>query len=160
MKNKLYLLAGVLLLLLIPLSMWWFSEERAVKRRSEHLMNVLTISADTGGIFRQAKVFSIKGVLAEQIEIESLTIARANGSFRKDEIESAFSWICRNAKESEFEITEFREVKIEGNLATVRVTVDGFMEIKSERLADGFSDVILHWQKRDGTWVLTKMVWN
>lgn len=159
-KRNLLIIGGVLLLLLIPFSMWWSSDERAVKRRSEHLMDVLTISADTSGIFRQAKVFSINGVLAEQIEIESMTIAKVNGSFRKDQIESAFSWICRNAKESEFEISEFKDVKIEGDRATVRATVDGFIEIKSERLADGFSDVTLYWEKSNGTWVLTKMIWN
>ncbi len=149
-----------LLLLLIPFSMWWFSEERTIKRRSEHLMDVLTISADTKGIFRQVKVFSINGVIAPQIEIESATIAKANGSFRKDQIESAFSWICNNAKESEFEITEFNKIEIEGNRATVRATVKGFMVIKSDRVIDGFSDVTLHWEKIDGSWVLMKMIWN
>ncbi len=159
-KKTVIISVCALLLVLIPFSMWWFSEERTIKRRSDHLMDVLTISADTKGIFRQAKVFSINGVIAQQIEIESATIAKANGSFQKDQIESAFSWICRNAKESEFEITEFNKIEIEGNRATVSATVKGFMEINSDRVVDGFSDVTLHWEKIDGAWMLTKMIWN
>jgi hypothetical protein len=160
-KNTLIIIVGaLLLLLLIPFSMWWSSDERAVKRRSNHLMDVLTISADTGGVFRQAKVFSINGILAPQLEIESSTIPEANGSFEKDRIEAAFSWICRNAKESEFEITEFVEIEVEGDSAMVKARVEGFIDLSSRRPVDGLSDVILHWVKRDGEWVLTKMTWN
>lgn len=158
--KKYLLLAGILLVILIPLGMWWFSEERVVKRRSDHLMDVLTISADTGGVMRYAKALSINGVLAPQFDIESLTIKEANGSFPKDQIESAYSWICSNTKESEFEITEFREVKIEGNGATVIATVEGFIDLKGARPVDGSSDVTLYWQKTDGSWLLTKVIWN
>lgn len=159
-KRTLIIIGGALLLLLIPFGMWWFSEEKVIKRRSEHLMDVLTISPDTMGIFRQAKVLSIKGVIAPQIEIESATISHVSGSFQIDQIESAFSWICTNAKESQFEIAEFKEIKIEGDKTTVHAKVEGFIEIKGKRVVDGFSDVTMYWGKIDGTWVLTKMIWN
>jgi hypothetical protein len=159
MKKKLYLVAG-LLLLLIPFGMWWSSEERAVKRRSDHLMDVISISADARGVFRQLKAYSLSGVLAEQIDFESSTVEKLNGSYPRGQIESAFSWICQNAKESIFEITEFREVKIEGDRAIVRAKAKGFIEIKGDRPVDGVSDVTLYWIKADGSWVLTKIVWN
>lgn len=160
MKKTHIIIAGVFLLLLIPVIIWWSSEERAVKRRSDHLMDILTISADTGGVMRYAKALSINGVLAPQFDIESLTIKEANGSFPKDQIESAYSWICSNTRESEFEITEFREVKIEGDRATVIATVEGFIDIKGNRPVDGTSDVTLYFQKSDGSWLLTKVIWN
>lgn len=159
-KTLIIIITGALLLLLIPFFLWRSSEEQTIRRRSDHLMDVLTISADTKGIFRQAKVLSINGVIAQQLEIESVTISKINGSFQKDQIESAFSWICRNAKESEFEIIEFNEMKIEGNRAAVRAKVQGFIEIKSDRIVDGLSDVTLHWEKIDGAWYLIKMTWN
>jgi hypothetical protein len=159
-KTFITIIAGVLLLLLIPFCMWWFSDERAVKRRSDHLMDVLTISAETGGVMRYAKALSINGVLAPQFDIESPTIKEANGSFPKHQIESAYSWICSNSKESEFEITEFRDVKIEGERATVIATVEGFIDIKGNRPVDGTSDVTLYWQKSDGDWLLAKVIWN
>lgn len=154
------IIAAVLLLLLIPLCMWWFSEERAVKRRSDHLMDILTISKDTGGVMRYAKALSINGVLAQQFEIESPTVKEANGTFPSHQIESAYSWICSNTSESEFEITEFRDVRIEGNRATVIATVEGFIDIKGNRPVDGTSDVTLYFQKTDGSWLLTKVIWN
>jgi hypothetical protein len=154
------IIACVLVLLFIPFSMWWFSEERAVKRRSDHLIDVMTIDAESRGVFRQLKAYSLGGVLADQIELESSTVEKVNGSYPKDQIESAFSWICQNSKESIFEITEFREVKIEGDRAIVRATVEGFIEVKGGRPVDGSSDVTLFWVKSDGNWVLTKMIWN
>jgi hypothetical protein len=160
MKKHLLIYVGVFLLLLIPLGMWWFSEERVVKRRSEHVMDILTISGDTKGMFRQAKVFSINGVLAPRFEIESSSIKRANGSYAKDQIESAFSWILSNAKESEFEITDFLEVNIEGDNAIVRAKVEGFLELSTSRPADGVFDVTLYWEKSDSNWVLEKVIWN
>ena len=159
-KTYIIIIAGALLLLLIPLGMWWFSEERVVKRRADHLMNILTISGDTGGVMRYAKALSINGVLTPQFEIESSTVKEANGTFPSHQIESAYSWICSNAKESEFEITEFREVKIEGDRATVLATVEGFIDIRGNRPVDGTSDVTLYFQKVDGSWLLTKVIWN
>lgn len=154
------IIACVLVLLLIPFSMWWSSEERAVKRRSDHLIDVMTIDAESRGVFRQLKAYSLGEVLADQINFESSTVEKVNGSYPKDQIESAFSWICQNSKESIFEITEFREVKIEGDRATVRATVEGFIEVKGDRPVDGSSDVTLFWVKSNGSWVLTKMIWN
>lgn len=154
------IIACALVLLLIPVGMWWFSEERAVKRRSDHLMDVISISADTRGVFRQLKAYSLGGVLADKIDFESSTVEKLNGSYPKDQIESAFSWICQNAKESIFEITDFREVKIEGDRAIVRATAEGFIEVKGDRPVDGVSDVTLYWIKVDGSWVLTKIIWN
>ncbi len=154
------IISGVLLLLLIPLCMWWFSEERVVKRRADHLMDILTISADTGGVMRYAKALSINGVLTPQFEIESSTVKEANGTFPSHQIESAYSWICSNTRESEFEITEFRDVKIEGDRATVIATVEGFIDIKGSRPVDGISNVTLYFQKTDGEWLLTKVIWN
>ncbi|MES2982076.1 MAG: hypothetical protein V4727_07160 [Verrucomicrobiota bacterium] len=158
--KKIILLAGASLVIFIPLGMWWFSEERVVKRRSDHLMDVLTISAETGGVMRYAKALSINGVLAPEFEIESTTVKAANGTFPSHQIESAYSWICSNTSESEFEITEFRDVKIEGNRATVIATVEGFIDIKGDRPVDGTSDVTLYFQKTDGSWLLTKVIWN
>jgi len=160
MKKSPIIFIAVGLLILIPLGMWWFSEDHAIKRHSNHLMRVLTIHAGTSAPVRHAKVFSINGVLAPKLEISSPDIQRADGTFDKVEIESAFSWICRNAKESKFGITEFVEIKIDGERATVNAVVEGFMELGGSRPVDGTFDVTLHWVKIDGSWRLEKMVWN
>lgn len=160
MKNKLYIIAGAFLLLMIPFAMWWSSDDREIKRRSDHLMDVITISADTAGIFRQAKSLSINGMIAPKLEMQCPTISQANGTFVREDIESAFSWICRNAKESEFEIIEFVDVDIQNDQATVVTQVEGFIDISGKRLTDGISDVTLHWEKHNDDWVLAKIIWN
>lgn len=160
MKNKSYIIIGAILIILIPAGMWWFSEERAIKRRSQHLMDVGTIRSDAGTIMRQAKSFSINGLLGSRIELESLSIPEVNGIFRRDQIEAAYSWICNHAKESEFEIIEFIDVKIDGDKAIVQTKVEGFIELRGKRPTDGISEVTLYWEKLDGSWLLTKMIWN
>jgi hypothetical protein len=140
--------------------MWWNSEERVVKRRSQHLMDVLTISPDTRGMFRRVKAFSMNGILTSQFEIQSSTIAEANGFFDRAEMESAYAWICGNAKESKFKIIEFSEVKIEGDRADVVAKVEGFIEINGKRPTDGVSEVTLFWEKSDEDWLLRKVIWN
>lgn len=160
MKKPLIIAAAALLLILIPLSLWWFSEEKVVKRRSEQLIYMLTIDAGTNKILRHSKVLGMNGMLADDVEISSPSIERANGEFRSDQIESAYSWICRNVVESFFQVTEFHSVIIDGDHAEVEMTVEGFMQLPSFRPADGIHDVTLHWEKRDGSWRLKKMIWN
>ncbi len=160
MKKPLIIAASALLLVLIPLSLWWFSEEKVVKRRSEQLVYMLSIEAGTNKILRHSKVLAIRGMLADEVEISSPGIERANGVFRSDEIESAYSWICRNAVESLFEVTEFHSVIVDGDHAEVEMTVKGFMQLPRFRPADGEHDVTLHWEKQDGTWCLVKMIWK
>lgn len=160
MKKPLLIGAAVLLLILIPVGLWWFSEEKVVARRSEQLMAMLSIEAGTNTILRHSKVLGMGGMLADKVEISSPSIEKANGEFRSDQIESAYSWICRNAVESLFEVTEFHSVTIDGDHAEVEMTVEGFMQLPSYRPADGEHAVTLHWKKRDGSWRLNKMIWN
>lgn len=152
--------AIVVLALAILLGIWWFSPEQVIKRRTSHLMEVLSISDGTSTPFRQAKVFSMNAMLAPEVEIVSPDIADANGTFDKQEIESAFSWICKNAKQSQFRITEFREVEIEEDRAKTRVTVEGFLELPAYRPADGSFDVTIAWVKGGDGWRFEKVIWK
>jgi hypothetical protein len=99
-------------------------------------------------------------MLARDLEIVSPTIPKAEGTFHKDIVESAFSWICRNAKESEFEVTEFRSIEIEGERATALVEVEGFMQLPGYRPVDGTYDVTINWFKADDGWRFDKIIWE
>lgn len=150
----------VLLAVLIPVGMWWSSPEQAVMRRTKHLMDVLTLSEGSGGPLRQAKVFSMNAMLAPEVELSVPDIADANGTFDKQEMESAFSWICQNAKRSQFRITEFREVVISGEDAKVRVFAEGYLDLGGIRPADGDFDVTIHWVKGGDGWRFGKVSWK
>jgi predicted neuraminidase len=159
---KRYSLIGipVLLLVLIPLSLWWFSEKQVIVRRSEQLMAMLSIDAGTNTILRHAKVLGMKSMLAPQVEISSPDIERANGEFASHDLESAYSWICRNVVASRFVISDFRSVTIRGDHAVVVITVDGFMQLPSDKPVDGKSVVTLRWIKRNGNWRLRNVIWT
>lgn len=146
--------------LLIPLGMWWFSPNQVIMRRTKHMMEVLTLSADSKGPMRQANVYSMNGMLAPDVELVVPEIAEANGTFDKLELESAFSWICQNAKESRFDVTAFRDVAVNGDTAIVTFLAEGYLDLGSIRPADGTFDVTIVWKKgRDG-WRYNKIVWK
>jgi len=145
---------------LVPLGMWWFSPEQVVMRRTKHLMEVLSLSEGTGGPLRQAKVFSMNAMLAPEVKLVIPEIADANGTFDKIEMESAFSWICQNAKHSRFDVTAFRNVALNGDSATVNFLAKGYIELPAGRPADGTFDVTVVWKKGADGWRYDKVVWK
>ena len=157
---KKFIIIAVALLVLVPLGMWWFAPEQVIKRRTERLMDVLTISESTGRPIRQAKVFAMNGMLAPKVELGIPDIAEANGTFDRQQMESAFSWICQNAKQSDFRITEFQNVDIAENEAEVRFFVEGFLELGAGRPADGEFDVTIRWVEGGDGWRYDKVVWK
>lgn len=148
------------LAVLIPLGIWWFSPDQVLMRRTKHLMEVVSLSGGTGGAIRQAKVFSMNAMLAPKVTMETPDIPDANGVFDKQEVESAFSWICRNARSSSFKVTDFRKVEIDGDRAKVRVTVEGFLELPVYRPVDGAFDVTIHWIKGGDGWRFERTAWK
>lgn len=146
--------------ILIPLGMWWFSSEQVIKRRTNHLMEVLSMSEGARGPLRQAKVYSMNAMLAPEVTLTIPGVAEANGTFDKQEMESAFSWICQNAKKSEFRVREFRDIEIEGDSATVRFVAEGFLELPALRPADGSFEVTIHWKKGGDGWRYDAITWK
>jgi len=146
--------------ILIPLGMWWFSAEQVIKRRTNHLMEVLSMSEGAGGPLRQAKVYSMNAMLAPEVTLTIPDIDDANGSFDKHEMESAFSWICQNAKQSDFRITEFQGIDIDGEIAKVRFIAEGFLDLGASRPADGSFDVTIHWKKSGDGWRYDAVTWK
>lgn len=146
--------------ILVPLGMWWFSPEQAVMRRTQHLMEVLTLSGGSGAPMRQVKVYSMNALLAPEVELVVPDVPDANGSFDKEEMEAAFSWICQNAKRSHFDLIAFRDVDVIGDTATVRFLAEGYMELSTGRPADGRFEVTVVWKKGGDGWRYDKIVWK
>ncbi len=148
------------LVIVIPLGIGWFSPEQVLMRRAKHLMEVISLSEGTGGPLRQAKVFSMNAMLAPEVELVIPAVGEANGTFDKQELESAFSWICRNAKSSDFHVTEYRKIEINGDTAVTVIRVNGYMELPTGRPADGFFDVGIDWKKGGDGWRFDRIVWK
>ncbi|MGJ8633495.1 MAG: hypothetical protein ACSHX7_06200 [Luteolibacter sp.] len=157
--KKLWLILGALLIC-IPVASWWFSPTQVVKRRTKHLMEVLSLSDGAGGPTRQLKVYSMNALLSDHVELEIPDTSEANGIFDKLEMESAFSWICQNAKKSSFQVDDFVRVEISGETAEVEAEISGSMELPSYRPADGEYLMEIRWQKSGDGWRFDKVVWK
>lgn len=150
----------VLLAILVPAGSWWFSPEQVIKRRTKHLMGVLSISESSAEPLRQAKVFSMNALLADDVTLDIPGTSEANGTFDKQLMESAFSWICQNAKSSEFHVNEFQSIVIDGDSATVEVLVEGYMELLRLRPVDGLHRVTVVWEKGGDGWRFNRVDWD
>lgn len=157
--KKLLIFIGVLIVA-IPLVMWWTSPGQQVKRKTKHLMDVLSLAEGAGGPLRQAKVFSMNGILANEVKVSAPEIDDANGFFDKQEMESIFSWICQNAKGSDFQIVEYQSVEVSGEEAEAVVLVDGYMEVAGYRPVDGSYKATISWRKGEGGWRFYEVIWE
>ena len=118
----------IILALLGALAFWWLSPVQVLKRRTATLLSTLTLKSGTGKAARQAGVYSLNALLANEVELENPTIKEANGSFDRSEVESSFSWLCEQAKQTEFKMEKLRNVKINGNNAEVTMSLDALVE--------------------------------
>ncbi len=146
--------------LLAALGGWWFSPTQVVKRRTQSLLTTLTLDSGGGKIGRQAGGYSLNALLAEQVELDTLTIKEANGSFERAELESAYSWLCDQAKQTRFELQHFNAVAIDGDKAKVELTLAGLVELPNYRPVDGNYDVTFNWQKEKDGWRLRQATWK
>ncbi len=150
----------VILALLGGFACWWFSDTQVLKRRTQSLLTTLTLDSGTGKVGRQMGSYSLNGLLASEVALDTPTIKEANGSFQRDELESAYSWLCNQAKETRFELQDFRSVTINGDKATVNLTLIGLVVLPNYRPADGTYDVTFDWNKENDGWRLSHATWK
>ncbi len=154
---KIYAIPFVVLVLL---GLYWFSPTQVLKRRTVSLLETLTLDATTGTAGRQLGAYTLNSLLAPEVELDTPTIPEANGSFDRGELESAYSWLCSQAKQSHFKLKEFRSISVHGNSAQVQFIVDALVELPVYRPADGDYLVTFDWVKNDEGWRLTRANWD
>lgn len=150
----------IILALLGALAFWWFSPVQVLKRRSETLLRTLTLDAASSKPSRQMGVYSLNALLASEVELSTPSIPEANGTFERSEMESAFSWLCEQAKESSFELEKIKSVKIDGDHAEVVLVLDATVVLPTYRPADGKYNATFRWTKEDNTWRLSRASWS
>lgn len=150
----------VIIALLGAFLFWWFSPVQVVKRRTATLLQTLTLDASSGKATRQAGVYSLNALLASEVELETPTLSEANGSFERSDLESAYSWLCEQARETRFELAGIRSIRIDGDAAVVECVLDAMVELPSHRPVDGRHRATLHWAREENVWRLSKAVWS
>ncbi|RYD32604.1 MAG: hypothetical protein EOP85_21575 [Verrucomicrobiaceae bacterium] len=146
--------------ILVASGVWWFSPEQVLKRKTKSLLSTLTMESGVGAVSRQAGAYSLNAILAEEVELENPTISEANGTFQRNELESAYSWLSNQAKQTRFELLYFRSVKIEDKEATVELTLQGLVELPNYRPADGSYDAVFEWRQEEDGWRLHRAAWK
>jgi hypothetical protein len=139
---------------------WWFSPTQVLKRRTHSLLVTLTLDSSKGNVTRQMGAYSLNGLLASEVELDTPTIKEANGTFNRAELESAYSWLCQQAKQTHFKLVAFKSVSINGDSAKVELTLDGLVELPTYRPADGIYDVTFDWRKQEDVWRLARASWQ
>lgn len=159
MKRLLIPLAAALVL--IPLGLWWFSAEQTIKRRSNHLLNVITLPENSNRSFRQTKVYSLNSILSNKIQLSTPEIPESDGGYEKIQIENGFSWLCSNARQAIFTNRKFTLIDVKNDIARVEITVDAFVELPTHRPADGVYDITLEWRRNTNKqWLLDSATWK
>jgi hypothetical protein len=148
--------AAVLLAALISMGLWWFSPEQVLRRRTEKLVELFSLSEDKRGL-KQMRVFAMNKMLCPQVELIIPDVLEANGSFDKAEIEAAFSWICQNATRSHFEIVSFRDVNVSGEKARLSFAAEGSIQFRNTGPVEGGFDVAIIWKKAEDGWHFEKV---
>jgi hypothetical protein len=145
---------------IVAAGMWWFSPVQVLKRRTQTLLSTLTLKPDSGNAGRQMGTYSLNALLASQVELENPTLKEASGNFERSEMESAYQWLCGQAKQTRFELVSFHGITIDGDHATVDFTLDGLVELPSYNPADGKYDATFDWVKEKDGWRLAKASWK
>lgn len=118
---KRYAIAAVAIALLAGMGIWWYSDAQVLKRRTKSLLSTLTLESGAGRVSRQMGSYQLNSLLAAEVTLDTPTIKEANGTFDRQELESAYSWLCNQAKMSRFEAKSFNDVTVIGDKATVNV---------------------------------------
>jgi hypothetical protein len=139
---------------------WWFSPAQVIKRRTESFLKVLTLQASESPTSRQMGAYSLNALLAEQVALENPTINEANGSFERPDLESAYTWLCQQAKQTRFELVNFESVSVTGKTARATFTLNALVELPTYRPADGIYQVVFDWQEAEDGWRLTSAKWT
>ena len=153
-------LAAAVVGILVASGFWWFSPTQVIKRQTKSLLDILTIEKSSGKVSRQMGTQSLSQFLAPQVELETPTIEESNGTFERADVESAFAWLCNQAKQTHFKLTELQSITTSGNQAQVRLKLDGLVELPTYRPVDGNFFVTFNWLKTAEGWQLTYAKWE
>ena len=145
---------------IVAFTAWWFSPGQVLKRRTESLLETLTLDRDSTRTSRHMKTYALNARLAGEVELETPTISEANGRFERSQLEEGFGWLCSTAKETFFKVERFTSVTVDGDEGRVTLRLDGMVELPSYRPVDGTFEVDFDWRKEKDGWRLTRASWR
>jgi hypothetical protein len=156
---KRLLVPALALAVMTVLALWWFSPTQVIKRKTHSLLETMTLDSGTGRATRQMGVYSLNSLLAAEVELHSPSIREAHGTFDRADIESAYSWLCQQARQTKFDLRRIHAINVSGDHGKVEFSVDALVELPSYSPADGSFRVTLDWRREDDNWRLFRASW-
>ncbi len=153
---KRWVIPFVLLVAALLFAVWWFSPDQVVVRRTRELFRVLTIDADAGIPARLAGMGSLDAMLADEVFIAHEALPEAEGTMDRAQIQEAFGWLCRYAKQTRFDVAEINLIAVESASARMDVVLEVLVELPDRRLMEGKYPVTLGWRLEKNRWVLVR----
>ncbi len=138
---------------------WWFHPDQVLKRRTKGLMNTLTLAEGAGAASRNLKLAPLSRAVGDRVLITGSGDHRADGTFTRDEIESGFAWLTRNARFTRFRIRSYESVAIDGREGVVRAVVEGHVELRDRTPLEGTHHATLTWNHDGDSWRLVAADW-
>lgn len=147
----------IIIALLAGFAFWWNSPTQIVKRRTQTLLQTLTMERTDSKVTRQTGVYQLDALLAEDVELDTPTIPEANGTFPRTEMISAFASLCESVRQMHCKLEQIRSLEIAGDYADITVIIEALVDLSSYHPVDGRFDVTFHWQRdKDRNWRLAR----
>lgn len=155
MKKRLILIGAFTMMLILAL--WWYRPEQVVKRHSAKLIEMASDSASGVGMF---DLNALGDRLDDVVEIEAPFIGMEALSIDRSQILYGYRWMGERAAKSDFSVSDYLAVRVDGDKAEVRMLVKATLETSEMRMLDGDYDVAFGWLRKDGDWKLGSVVWR
>jgi len=147
----------IIIALLAGFAFWWNSPAQIITRRTQALLQTLTMERKDSKVTRQGGVYQLDALLAEDVELDTPTIPEANGTFPRSEIISSFSSLCESAKQMRCKLEKIRSLEITDDDADISVILEALVDVANYHPVDGRYEVTFHWQRyKDHNWRLTR----
>lgn len=139
---------------------WRLSDKQVIKKKTEGFLEVITLGADVGSGGRKLNVYKLNGLLAESISISAPFLDGEERNLYREDVESAYTYLCDKAEETKFEMLDIESIEVDGDSAKIACTVYGLVQFAEVRRLDDNYLVMFHWINVEDQWRLKGMIWE
>ncbi|MGA0845084.1 MAG: hypothetical protein ACO3RV_00965 [Luteolibacter sp.] len=158
---KKFVFIGVTVAVFLGFAVWWYSPKQQVKRRTVTLLD--TFNLEPGASKRMAPLgsYTLNALLAPDIELHTTMGDEFSGTFPREELESVYEWLARNAKECRVEPIKIHSVASHGDLIRVQVHCAVRVMVEDALVINGGVAIQMDWQLDSlGKWRLVSASWH
>ena len=156
--KRIVLLAGIAVFF-IALLVWRSLPNQVLVRHTHAVVDLIDMGKPSGlGIMDMRAMGKL---VAEEIDIVTDFMDDEVTTATRGQVEMGYRWIAENAVRSDFKLDEIKDIRIDGDSASVKTRITARLELKDIRMLDGAYAAEFIWRKDDkGDWRLAELVWR